>query len=69
MNFALLVKEETEYPVCYTIKQNGEKIKEPAKLRGGDMTENQIKQLYFSGYFENKPTQEEVNEYLDTLKL
>jgi len=34
-------------------------------LKGGDMTENQIKELFFLGYFEEKPTQEEVDEYLD----
>lgn len=28
-------------------------------LKGGDMTENQIKELYFLGYFEEKPDQEE----------
>ena len=67
MNFALLVKEETQYPVTYTIKQNGNKVMENTKLKGGDLTENQIKQLYFSGHFKEKPTQEEVDNYLDRL--
>ncbi|KKN20214.1 hypothetical protein LCGC14_0937960 [marine sediment metagenome] len=55
MNFALLVKEETKYPVTYTIKQNGDKVIGNTKLKGGDLTENQIKQLYFSGYFTPSP--------------
>ena len=55
MNFALLVNEDDSYPVSYTIKQNGEKVKGHAKLKGGDLTENQIKQLYFSGNFKEKP--------------
>lgn len=67
MNFALLVNENDLYPVNYTIKQNGEKVKKPAKLKGGDLTENQIKQLYFSGYFDDKPTQEEIDNYIDSL--
>ena len=67
MNFALLVNENEKYPVSYIIKQNGEKVKTTAKLKGGDLTENQIKQLYFSGHFKQKPTQEEVDNYLDSI--
>lgn len=67
MNFALLVNENEVYPVSYTVNNKGEKIKEPAKLKGGDLTENQIKQLYFSGYFDDKPTTKEVNDYIDSL--
>lgn len=67
-NYALLVKESSHYPVTYTIKQNGDKVRENTMLKGGDMTENQIKELFFSGYFDEKPTQEEVDEYLDWLR-
>jgi hypothetical protein len=67
MNFALLVEEEIKYPVTYIVKQDGEKIEATTKLKGGDLTENQIKQLYFSGYFKEKPYQEEVDAYLDSL--
>jgi hypothetical protein len=66
-NYALLVHENVSYPVSYTIKQNGTKVVENTMLKGGDMTENQIKELFFLGYFEEKPTQEEVDEYLDYL--
>jgi hypothetical protein len=66
-NFALLVEENSHYPVTYTIKQNGEKVIENTMLKGGDLTENQIKELYFMGYFEEKPTQEEIDEYMDKL--
>jgi hypothetical protein len=67
INFATLVEEETLYPVTYTVRQNGDRIKENTTLRGGDLTENQIKELYYKGYFEQKPTQEEVDGYLDYL--
>ena len=66
-NYAIMVEENSHYPVSYTIKQNGEKVIENTMLKGGDMTENQIKELFFLGYFKEKPTQEEVDEYLDFL--
>lgn len=66
-NFAILVEENELYPVTYTIKQNGDKVFENKMLKGGDLTKNQIKELYFMGYFEEKPTQEEIDEYLDKL--
>ena len=64
-NYAIMVEENSHYPVSYTIKQDGTKVIENTMLKGGDMTENQIKELFFLGYFEEKPTQEEVDEYLD----
>jgi hypothetical protein len=67
INFALLVHENVSYPVTYIIKQNGQKVKENTFLKGGDLTENQIKELYYKGHFEEKPTQEEIDEYLDYL--
>lgn len=67
INFALLVDQYKLYPVTYTIKQDGTKVIENTMLKGGDMTENQIKELFFLGYFDEKPTQDEVNEYLDSL--
>lgn len=68
-NYAIIVEENSHYPVNYTIKKNGEKVIENTMLKGGDMTENQIKELFFLGYFKEKPTQEEVNEYLDYVLL
>ena len=64
-----MVEENSHYPVTYTIKQNREKIIENTMLKGRDMTENQIKELFFLGHFKEKPKQEEVNEYLDNLLL
>lgn len=61
-NYAIMVEENSHYPVSYTIKQDGTKVIENTMLKGGDMTENQIKELFFLGYFEEKPTQEEDNE-------
>jgi len=66
-NYALLVQENISYPVTYIIKQNGEKVKENTFLKGVDLTENQIKELYYKGHFEEKPTQEEIDSYLDSL--
>jgi hypothetical protein len=68
-NYAIMVDENSHYPVSYTIKQNGEKVIENTMLKGGDMTENQIKELFFLGYFEEKPTQEEVDGYLDYILM
>jgi hypothetical protein len=64
-NYAIMVRENSHYPVSYTIKQDGTKVIENTMLKGSDMTENQIKELFFLGYFKEKPTQEEVDEYLD----
>lgn len=64
-NYAIMVEENSHYPVSYTINQDGTKVFEKTMLKGGDMTENQIKELFFLGYFEEKPTQEEVDEFLD----
>ena len=68
-NYAIMVDENSHYPVSYTIKQSGEKVIENTMLKGGDMTENQIKELFFLGYFEEKPTLEEVDGYLDYILM
>lgn len=68
-NYAIMVKENSHYPVSYTIKQDGTKVIENTMLKGGDMTENQIKELFFLGYFEEKPTQEEVGAGITTFEL
>lgn len=39
-NYAIMVEENSHYPVSYTIKQNGTKVIENTMLKGGDMTEN-----------------------------
>jgi uncharacterized protein YqgQ len=67
MNYAILVAEKTLYPVRYTIKQNGTKVYENTSLEGKDMTENQIKELYFKGFFNQKPSEQEIDNYLDYL--
>ena len=67
MNYAILVDEKSLYPVRYTIKQDGNKVYENTFLEGGDMTENQIKELYFKCFFNQKPTQQEIDNYLDYL--
>ena len=67
MNYAILVDEKSLYPVRYTIKQDGTKVYKNTFLEGGDMTENQIKELYFKGFFNQKPIQEEIDNYLDYL--
>lgn len=50
VNWALLVDPEKEYPVSYTIKQDGTKVNKPAILLGKDLTENQIKELRQNGH-------------------
>lgn len=40
------VNPNQEYPVTYTIKQDGTKVYEPTILRGEDLTENQIAELF-----------------------
>ena len=42
-NYAVLIDENAMYSVTYTIDKNGNKIIENALLKGGDMTESQIK--------------------------
>jgi hypothetical protein len=69
MNYSLLVKENVYYPVTYIVKKNGNKIYKDTSLKGGDLTENQIKDLYFIGYFRKKPTLEEIEEYDKKIKI
>ena len=48
----LLVKfvdTEKEYPVSYTIDQSGNKKHEPVFLKGKDLTENQIFEVFKNG--------------------
>lgn len=66
-NYGSMVEENSHYPVSYTFKHDGTKVIGNTMLKGGDMTENQIKELFFLGYFNEKPTQEEVDEYLDVV--
>lgn len=42
-NYAVLIDENKMYPVTYTIDQKGNKITRNTLLKGGDMTESQIK--------------------------
>lgn len=51
INLALLVDADVLYPVTYTIKQDGTKVIENTWLKGGDLTENQIRELVQKGYF------------------
>ena len=46
-------------------KEFKQKIVETIMPIAKNMTENQIKELFFLGYFEEKPTQEEVDGCLD----
>ena len=43
------VYPKKEYPVTYTIKHDGTRVNEPAMLKGEDLTENQIAQLFSKG--------------------
>ena len=43
------VNPSQEYPVTYTIKQDGTKVNEPTMLKGDDLTELQIVQLFVKG--------------------
>lgn len=67
MNYALLVEENEMYPVTYTIKQNGDKVIENTKLKGGDLTEEQIKYLYYRNMLKTIPTKKETDDYVNTL--
>ena len=40
------VDPDKEYPVNYTIKQDGTKVHKPQMLIGADLTENQIVELF-----------------------
>ncbi len=40
------VNPNQEYPVTYTIKQDGTRVNEPAILKGEDLTEPQITELF-----------------------
>lgn len=52
MNYAILIDENTMYPVSYIVKQNGEKIMASSFLKGGDLTENQIKEYLLEEFYE-----------------
>jgi len=43
------VDPKKEYPVTYTIKHDGTRVNEPTMLKGEDLTENQIAQLFSKG--------------------
>ena len=68
INFATLVNEDDIYPVTYTFYRD-KKIIKNTTLKGGDLTENQIKILFFSGQLKRKPTQEEMDSYLLSVNL
>ncbi len=50
-NLVKLIKPEQYYAVNYTIKQDGEKVYEPAMLIGKDLTEKQIIEWFCSNDF------------------
>ena len=43
------VDPNKEYPVTYTINHDGTRVNEHAILKGEDLTENQIAQLFSKG--------------------
>lgn len=43
------VDPKKEYPVTYTINHDGTRVNEPAMLKGEDLSENQIAQLFSKG--------------------
>lgn len=45
MNYGTLIDPDKLYPVTYSITQSGKKIFKKGKLKGCDLTENQVKQL------------------------
>lgn len=45
MNYGTLIDPNKLYPITYTITQNGKKVYKRGKLRGCDLTENQVKEL------------------------
>lgn len=44
-----IIDLNTEYPVNYTINQYGERVRGKAILKGSDLTENQIFELWENG--------------------
>lgn len=49
VNIAYLSKfvdPEKEYPVSYTMDNHGNRINEPAMLKGEDLSQNQIAELF-----------------------
>lgn len=40
------VDEKKEYPVSYTIDNNGKRVNTPTMLKGEDLTQNQIAELF-----------------------
>ncbi len=44
---ARFVDPEQEYPVTYTIKSDGSRLNEPCYIKGADLTENQIAELFY----------------------
>ena len=50
-NYGIILNPEKEYPVSYTIKQDGTIVKENTMLLAQDMTENQVKQyLHYESF-------------------
>jgi hypothetical protein len=45
VNYGTLIDPDKFYPVTYTINQSGKKIYKKGKLKGSDLTENQVKEL------------------------
>ena len=62
INYSLLVDEYVYYPVTYIIHKD-KLIRKDTTLKGGDLTENQIKELYYTDYFKQKPTEYEKNKF------
>lgn len=44
-NYGTLIDPDKLYPVTYTITQDGKKIFKKGRLKGCDLTENQVKEL------------------------
>lgn len=51
VNYGTLVEPDKLYPVIYTVNQSGGKVFNPQFIKGGDLTEPQIKYLHKVGYF------------------
>jgi len=45
LNFGTLVDPDKYYPVTYSFNQDGKKIFKKGKLKGCDLTENQVKEI------------------------
>lgn len=45
INYGKLIDPEKWYPVSYTIKQDGTKVRVNANILGSHLTENQIKEI------------------------